>query len=53
VKNGMKKYLDEILVLLFGASVYFSALVLNGDAANRTKLLGFSLLIVLYFLIRF
>ncbi|MDR1783205.1 MAG: hypothetical protein LBR13_02955 [Dysgonamonadaceae bacterium] len=47
------KRLNDILLMAFLAIVLFSALVLNGDAANRTKLLGFSLLIVLYFLIRF
>jgi O-antigen ligase len=46
------KRLNDILLSAFIALVLFSALVLNGDAANRTKLLGFSLLIVPYFSVR-
>ncbi|MDR1371798.1 MAG: O-antigen ligase family protein [Dysgonamonadaceae bacterium] len=49
----MKKYLDEILVFALGASVYFSALVVNDAWDNRSKLYGFGLLLVLYFLLRF
>ncbi|MDR1563207.1 MAG: O-antigen ligase family protein [Dysgonamonadaceae bacterium] len=48
----MKKYIDEILVLGFAVSVYFSALVANDTWQNTGKLCGFGLLIALYFVLR-
>jgi hypothetical protein len=40
---------QTIAVLLFAASVYFTALVLNDAPLNTTKLCNFALIIILYF----
>jgi O-antigen ligase len=45
-----RKWLKDLLVLLFAGSVYFSALVVNDASRNTGKLYGFGLFVLLYFI---